>query len=141
MNFLSNIIVSISNGSRAKLDTVSCTLPQINEFSSVFNILTLIQQQGVIRGFSYKKKIKYTNEKNSKDTFNIYLKYNGIGDSVIQSIFIVSKPSRPVYVKTGSFWQPQTSSGFFVMSTKYGIITDIEARRYNLGGCLLFGVT
>ncbi len=141
MNFLSNIVVSISNGSHAKLDAVIYRIPQLNEFSSIFQILTVLQKQGVIRGFSYKKKNKYTNENCIIDSFIIYLKYNGNGDSAINSIFIVSKPSRPVYVKTGSFWQPQTSSGFFVISTKYGIITDIEARRFNLGGCLLFGVT
>jgi len=103
MNFLSNIIVSISNGSHAKLDAVVCHLPQLNEFSSIFQILTLLQKQGVIRGFSYKKKAKYTNENNTKDVFIIYLKYNGSSESAINSIFIISKPSRPVYVKTGSF--------------------------------------
>ena len=141
MTFLSNLIVSISNGSHAKLETISCRLPQLNEFSYVFQILTILQKQGVIRGFSYKKKVKYSNKVSINDSFIIYLKYNGLGESVIKSIFIISKASRPVYVKTSSFWQPQTSSGFFVLSTKYGIITDIEARRFNLGGYLLFGVT
>jgi len=57
MNFLSNIVVSISNGSHAKLDAVIYRIPQLNEFSSIFQILTVLQKQGVIRGFSYKKKI------------------------------------------------------------------------------------
>jgi len=103
MHFFSNLIVSISNASHAKLNSLSFNLAQRNQFSSIFFILTLLQKQGIIRGFTYKKKVKSTNNKIINDSFIIYLKYNNTGDSVIKSIFIISKPSRPVYVKTGSF--------------------------------------
>jgi ribosomal protein S8 len=35
----------------------------------------------------------------------------------------------------------QSTTGFFVLSTSYGIITEMDARRYNVGGCILFGIT
>lgn len=56
-------------------------------------------------------------------------------------MFRASTPGRRIYVSASSLWQPQSTSGFFVLSTVYGIFTDAEARRYNVGGELLFGVT
>jgi len=71
----------------------------------------------------------------------IYLKYDESGKSVIDSLFLVSKPSRRIYMSSSAIWQPQTTTGFFILSTPIGICTDIEARRYNVGGEILFGVT
>jgi ribosomal protein S8 len=44
-------------------------------------------------------------------------------------------------MSSSAIWQPQTTTGFFILSTPIGICTDIEARRYNVGGEILFGVT
>ena len=132
MNFLSNLITSISNANSAKLNSVSCKISTRNELNSVIQILIILQKEGIIRSFTYIK---------NHTQIIIYLKYNELGNNVIKSIFMVSKPSRPVYIKTKTFWQPQRASGFFLISTKYGIITDIKARQYNLGGYLLLGIT
>jgi ribosomal protein S8 len=45
-----------------------------------------------------------------------------------------------VYISASSLWQTQSTTGFVALSTVYGIITDIEARRYNVGGEVLFGI-
>ncbi len=139
MHFLSNLITIISNANAAKLNSVSCKISTRNELNYIFQILTILQKEGIIRGFSYIKKRR--SNKKATHIIIIYLKYNEQGNNVIKSIFIVSKSSRPVYIKTATFWQPQTSSGFFLISTKYGIITDTIARQYNLGGYILFGIT
>ena len=100
----------------------------------MLTILTILRNNGVIRAFSYLPS-------KDKNKFVIYIKYDQIGNNVIRSIFNVSKPSRKLYVSSKALWQPQSTTGFFVLSTSYGIITDIDARRYNVGGCILFGIT
>ena len=132
MHFLSNLITTISNANAAKLNNISCKFSTRNEFNYIRQILIILQKEGIIRHFTYTK---------NPTRIIIYLKYNELGNNVIKSIFIVSKPSRPIYIKSKTFWQPQISSGFFIISTKYGIITDAKARQYNLGGHILFGIT
>lgn len=132
MHFLSNLITALSNANAAKLNNISCKFSTRNEFNYIRQILIILQKEGIIRLFTYTK---------NPTRIVIYLKYNELGNNVIKSIFIVSKPSRPVYRKSKTFWQPQISSGFFIISTKYGIITDTKARQYNLGGHILFGIT
>lgn len=94
MNFLSNLITSISNANSAKLNSVSCKISTRNELNSVIQILIILQKEGIIRSFTYIK---------NPTQIIIYLKYNELGNNVIKSIFRVSKPSRPVYIKTKTF--------------------------------------
>jgi len=136
MDFICKIINAIANGSRAKLNNISWSVNQTGQYNSVFAILTILRDNGTIRGFSY---INTSND--NKNQFIVYLKYDGYGKPVIRSIFSVSKPSRRIYVSSRSLWQPQSTTGFFVLATTYGLLTDSQARRYNVGGCLLFGVT
>jgi len=101
MHFLSNLITIISNANAAKLNSVSCKISTRNELNYIFQILTILQKEGIIRGFSYIKKRR--GNKKATHIIIIYLKYNEQGNNVIKSIFIVSKPSRPVYIKTATF--------------------------------------
>ena len=140
MHFLSNLITSLSNANSAKLNSISFKISTKNEFNYIFQILKILQKEGRIRGFTFNY-IKAAQFKTKSAEFIIYLKYNERGLNVIKSIFLVSKTSRPVYRKTKSFWQPQITSGFFLISTKYGIRTDFRARHFNLGGYVLFGIT
>jgi ribosomal protein S8 len=45
-----------------------------------------------------------------------------------------------VHISSNALWQSRATAGFFVMSTTYGILTDVEARRFNVGGIVLFGI-
>ena len=101
MHFLSNLITIISNANAAKLNSVSCKIATRNELNYIFQILTILQKEGIIRGFSYIKKRR--SNKKATHIIIIYLKYNEQGNNVIKSIFIVSKSSRPVYIKTATF--------------------------------------
>ena len=94
MHFLSNLITAISNANAAKLNNISCKLSTRNEFNYIRQILIILQKEGIIRLFTYTK---------NPTRIVIYLKYNELGNNVIKSIFIVSKPSRPVYRKSKTF--------------------------------------
>jgi ribosomal protein S8 len=55
----------------------------------------LLRKNGIIRGFTFKES---TFSGKLKRQYIIYLKYDATGKSVLDSIFLVSKPSRRVYV-------------------------------------------
>jgi ribosomal protein S8 len=62
---------------------------------AIFTILMLLRKNGIIRGFTFKES---TFSGKLKRQYIIYLKYDATGKSVLDSIFLVSKPSRRVYV-------------------------------------------
>jgi len=134
MKNISNLITCIRNAKNAKLNSVIWSINKNTKITNIEQVLIILRNNGVIRSFSY-------------DTIKlnvniiIYLKYDQTGNSCIRSIFNVSKPSRILYIITKSLWQPQSTTGFYVLSTSYGILTDMDARRYNVGGCILFGIT
>ena len=137
MLFLYNILTKIRNGASAQADFIVYAIPIGGVPVKAFAVLTLMRKIGMIRGFYY-------NEQNlhgkAETRFLIYLKYDAAGKSVIDTSFFVSKPSRRIYISAAALWQPQTTTGFFILSTSYGIRTDSEARRYNIGGEILFGI-
>ena len=137
MNFVANLLSTIKNGAlnRSKYviyKTTSAIFPE-----KLINILNILQKTGVIRGFSYKKVKKISKIQGS---LIIYIKYDAFGASVIDTSFYISKPSRRIYISAAALWQSQATTGFLVLSTVYGILTDIEARRYNIGGEVIFGI-
>jgi len=97
MNFLSNILSSIRNGKASRLSYILFIRPQNAIPKAIFDILTLLRKNGIIRGFSC---IEIGTS--GKIKFMIYLKYDESGKSVIDSLFLVSKPSRRVYISSAA---------------------------------------
>ena len=93
MNFISKIITCIRNAKNAKLNYVIYKMNQKEMLSNITAILTILRNNGVIRAFSFVPSSNKTN-------FIIYIKYDQTGNSVIRSIFSVSKPSRKLYISS-----------------------------------------
>ena len=138
MVFIFNILTNMRNSSSTRSEYVTVQVPYGNSPANVFAVLTILRKMGVIRGFSY---MECMVGGKIKAQYFVYLKYDAAGISVIDTIFFVSTPSRRVYISAAALWQPQSTAGFFVLSTTHGIITNAEARRLNVGGEVLFGVT
>jgi small subunit ribosomal protein S8 len=137
MNFLPDLLSSIKNGAVNRSKYITHYISATNIPERTFAVLNILRKAGVIRGFSYSKtKVN----KKVQGKLIIYLKYDAFGISVVDAAFYISKPSRRVYISASSLWQTQSTTGFVALSTVYGIITDIEARRYNVGGEVLFGI-
>ena len=64
----------------------------------------------------------------------IYLKYDELGEPLIEDIKRISKPGRRVYIGYREFKPVRGGFGFRIVSTSRGIMTDIEAKRRKLGG-------
>ncbi len=67
----------------------------------------------------------------------IYLKYDENNVNVINSLERVSKPSLRKYVKSHEIPRVLNNLGIAILSTSKGVVTDREARQFNIGGELL----
>lgn len=99
MNFLSNRLTAIRNGKAAQLEQIVFMRPQGSMPKNIFAILTILRKSGMIRAFTYKE--VYISNK-QKTQYIIHLKYDNTGKSVIDSLFLVSKPSRRVYLSSAA---------------------------------------
>lgn len=93
MNLIINLITSIRNAKNAKLGYIAYSVNQKKRQTSIVTILTILRNNGVIRAFSYVPIINDTK-------FIIFMKYDQTGNSVIRSIFSISKPSRKLYISS-----------------------------------------
>ena len=93
MNIIIDLITSIRNAKKAKLGHIAYSINQKERLINIVTILSILRNNGVIRAFSY------VSNKNSTQ-FVIFMKYDQTGNSVIRSIFSVSKPSRKLYISS-----------------------------------------
>ena len=68
-----------------------------------------------------------------KINLKINLKYNS-GNPVINSIERISKPGRRVFSSAESLPKINNGLGIAIVSTPKGVMTDIDARKHNIGG-------
>ena len=90
-------------------------------------ILDVLKREGFILDYNLDK----SDEKKQK--FLINLKYSS-GSPVIHNIQRVSKPGRRFYASAESIPKIQNGLGIAIVSTPKGVMTDIEARKANVGG-------
>ena len=91
------------------------------------NILEILKKEGYIKDYFIEK-----NEKN-KISLRISLKYYE-GFPVIKEIKRISKPGRRVYSKATSIPKVMNGLGLAILSTPKGVMSDVEARKHNVGG-------
>ena len=85
----------------------------------------------VLKNEGYIIDYKVTDEKKSK--LEIDLKYSS-GNPVISSIERVSKPGRRIFSSAESLPKINNGLGIAIVSTPKGVMTDIDARKQNIGG-------
>jgi small subunit ribosomal protein S8 len=94
------------------------------------NVLTVLQAEGYIRGFSE------TKHDNGALEFDIELKYYD-GRPVINEIKRVSTPGRRVYSSIKDLRMVRNGLGISILSTPKGVLSDNAARDQNVGGEVL----
>ena len=95
-------------------------------------IADILSKKGFVGAISKKGK------KNSK-YIDIALLYEG-GRSKVNGINIVSKPSRRLYGKAKEIRSYKQGYGMTVLSTPKGIMADMDAKKENVGGEILFKI-
>ena len=116
---LSNLFSKIKNGYLAKKSKIIHQNSKQN-----INILTIFLKEGFIKTYKI----------NSKNQLDIYLKYKN-NTAVISEIKRLSKPGKRLYITNKDLYKKK--SGFYIISTSVGILTNLQAKELNVGGELI----
>jgi len=122
MDPIGDMFTRIRNGQLRKLTKVE--MPSSNFRLKILEVLKI---EGFISSYHIEKK------ENNKISLIVDLKYYE-GTPVIREIKRVSKPGRRVYSRATSIPRIQNGLGLAIISTNKGIMSDIDARKNNIGG-------
>jgi len=118
---IGDMIARIKNAQVRNHKTVE--LPSSNFKVKISNIL---KSEGYILDYKI-------NSETSKSNLLIYLKYHS-GNPVISTIERVSKPGRRIFSSAESLPKINNGLGIAIVSTPKGVMTDIDARKQQVGG-------
>jgi len=122
MDPIGDMFTRIRNGQMRLLKTID--VPSSN---FRLKVLEVLKSEGFITNYFIEK------NKNNTQTLKVDLKYYE-GVPVIKEIKRVSKPGRRVYSRASSIPRIQNGLGLAILSTPQGVMTDVEARKNNIGG-------
>ena len=122
MDPIGDMFTRIRNGQLRKLTKVE--MPSSN---FRLKVLEVLKNEGFISSYHIEKK------DNNKVSLVVELKYYE-GTPVIKEIKRVSKPGRRVFSSATSIPRIQNGLGLAIISTNKGVMSDIEARKNNVGG-------
>jgi small subunit ribosomal protein S8 len=120
---ISDMLTRIRNGGRALLPMIELPHSRIKE-----NVAKILKSEGYVTDVA----VEGSNMKKLK----IRLKYNG-KKNVIEGLKRISKPGLRKYVGATEIPRVRGGLGVAVVSTSEGLMTDVQARKKNLGGELL----
>ena len=119
---IGDMFTRIRNGLMRNLNTVNIPASKFR-----FKILEILKSEGYINNFYIEKNDNNTN------IIKIDLKYYE-GSPVIKEIKRISKPGRRVYSKATSIPKILNGLGMTIISTPQGVMSDMQARKNNIGG-------
>ena len=120
---ISDMLTRIRNANRALLPNVELPHSRIKE-----NIAGILKREGYIADFAVEGKLPRT--------IKLKLKYQG-KKSIIEGLRRVSTPGLRRYVGATKIPRVRGGLGVAVLSTSEGLVTDVQARKKNLGGELI----
>lgn len=125
---IGDLIARIRNGHKAKKAFILCPASKLREA-----VLKVLQEEGYIRGYDRSKNTE------GHDQLRVELKYSE-GQPVIQIMSRISKPGRRVYSSIRELKPVFNSLGINILSTSQGVMSDVKARKLNVGGEVICSV-
>lgn len=127
MSLLSNMLSIVKVGCNARHLQVT-----VQNSKLCINVLSVLYKLGYIRGFIVK----------DKKNIIILLKYIN-NKPVIRNIAVISTPGRHTYIKHKKLekFLKKKDSGFLLLSTSKGILTDEESNIFKIGGEALLKIS
>ena len=119
---IGDMFTRIRNGQMRSLNSVE--IPA-SKFRS--KILDILKSEGYINNYFLES------SENNKKIIKVNLKYYE-GNPVIKEIKRISKPGRRVYSRANSIQKIQNGLGLAIISTPQGVMSDVDARKNNIGG-------
>ena len=123
---IADMLTRIRNAGNAQLPVVKLPHSRIKESAA-----KILKAEGYVADVSVAGEVK--------KEITIKLKFNG-KKSVIEGLKRVSRPGLRRYVGSTEIPRVRGGLGVAVLSTSEGLMTDVSARKKNLGGELLFYV-
>jgi small subunit ribosomal protein S8 len=120
---ISDMLTRIRNAGRALLPAIELPHSSIKE-----NVAQVLKQQGYVTDVAVEGK--------PLKTLKIRLKYDG-KKNVIEGLKRISKPGLRKYVGATKIPRVRGGLGVVILSTSEGVMTDVQARKKNLGGEVL----
>lgn len=117
------MLTRLRNGGLALLPLIELPHSRLKE-----NIANILKNEGYVSEVAVEGKVP--------KKIKIRLKYNG-KKNVIEGLKRVSKPGLRKYVGATEIPRVRGGLGVAVISTPEGVMTDVQARKKNLGGELL----
>lgn len=116
-NYLGNLFAALKNGQLAKRAFIF-----FPRHKNCENYLKILWTEGFILGYAIENNrikilLKYVNEK-----------------PVINSLNLISKPSRRIFYSIKQIWKINSSQHFIIFSTNKGLKTIIECKKQKIGG-------
>jgi small subunit ribosomal protein S8 len=121
---IADMLTRIRNASSAEKADVAMPSSKLKA-----GIAGVLKQTGFIDDFAVEGE-------GAHKTLTVSLRYFE-GESVIEGLERISKPSRRVYASSGDLPRVLGGLGVAIISTSKGILTDREARKENIGGEVL----
>ena len=125
---IADMLTRIRNAGKAKFQTVDIPGSKLK-----------VELAKILKTNGYIKNYKYVDD-GKQGMLRLYLKYLADGDHAIFGLERVSKPSRRVYTATKDIKPVYNGLGIAIISTSRGIMTDIQAKKENVGGEILCNV-
>ena len=120
---ISDMLARIRNANRALLPAVEMPHSRIKE-----SIAGILKREGYIADFTVAGKLP--------KTIKLKLKYQG-KKSIIDGLRRISTPGLRRYVGATEIPRVRGGLGVAVVSTSEGLLTDLQARKKNIGGELI----
>ena len=120
---ISDLLTRIRNANRALLPAIEVPHSRIKE-----SIVGILKREGYIADYAVEGKVP--------KTIKLKLKYQG-KKSIIEGLRRISTPGLRRYVGAKDLPRVRGGLGVAVLSTSEGLLTDVQARRKNLGGELI----
>lgn len=127
MSLLSNMLSIVKVGCNARHLQVT-----VQNSKLCINVLSVLYKLGYIRGFIVK----------DKKNIIVLLKYIN-NKPAIRNIAVISTPGRRTYIKHKKLEEflKKKDSGFLLLSTSKGILTDEESNLFRIGGEALLKIS
>lgn len=125
---IADMLTRIRNAGKAKFQTVDIPGSKLK-----VELAKILKTNGYIKNYKFV-------EDGKQGMLRLYLKYESSGSHVIYGLERVSKPSRRVYTTNKDIKPVYNGLGIAIISTSNGIMTDIQAKKENLGGEILCNV-
>ncbi len=122
MDPIGDMFTRIRNGQMRALESIDVPASNFR-----LQILEVLKSEGYITNFFIEKL------ENNKKNLKVDLKYYE-GTPVIKEIKRISKPGRRVYSRANSIPRIQNGLGLAILSTPKGVMSDVDARKNNIGG-------